>query len=202
MIKNIVFDFGGVLVEYSFRNFFAKMLGSEEKADWFLANVFTEEMNSKLDKQMKSVEEYIEEWKATWPELSDKFDYFNANYTDVFTAEVPGMLDLILQLKAQGYRLLGLSNWSTKVHEVMDKFPAIFQPLEGYLISYMVHQLKPSPEIFHSFLNKFEVKPEECVFIDDKPENIEGAKRVGMHGIVFENAEQLAEELRKILAAS
>ena len=52
MIKYVVFDFGGVLVDYNFKNFFAHLLGSEEKATWFLNNVFTEEMNNKLDRQL------------------------------------------------------------------------------------------------------------------------------------------------------
>lgn len=90
----------------------------------------------------------------------------------------------MLTLKARGYRILGLSNWSSRVYDVIDKFD-IFNLIEDSLISKDVHQLKPNKDIYESFLNKFNVKAEECVFIDDKPENIEGCKAVGMSGIVF-----------------
>lgn len=199
MIKYIVFDFGGVLVDYNFKNFFAHLLGSEEKATWFLNNVFTEEMNNKLDMQLKPFGEYIEEWKTRWPEYAHELDYFDLHYTDIFTGEVAGMKVLMEKLKAQGYQLLGLSNWSSKVNDVMKKFPDCFRLLDGYLVSYMVHQLKPAPEIYQSFIQKFGIKADECVFIDDKPKNIEGAKNIGMKGIVFKDAQQLERDLMSIL---
>lgn len=109
------------------------------------------------------------------------------------------MFGLMKSLKGKGYRLLGLSNWSTKVFDIMDKFPRIFGLLDGYLVSHKVHLLKPHKEIYEAFCQKFDVKPEECVFIDDKPANIEGAKTVGMSGIVFKNAAQLEAELETLL---
>lgn len=102
----------------------------------------------------------------------------------MFTGETEGMYEWMCQLKAEGYRLLGLSNWSAKVHEVIDRFPRVFSPLEDSLISYTCHYLKPEREIYELFLSKFGVRPEECVFIDDRPDNIEGARKVGMHGVV------------------
>lgn len=199
MIKNIVFDFGGVLVEYNFLDYFSKILGSREKGLWFMHNILTDENNDKLDKSDKPFAEYMREWKQKWPDYTVALDAFDKHYTDIFTGEVPGMKDLMKALKSKGYRLLGLSNWSTKVLDVMDKFPEIFSLLDGYLVSYKVHLLKPHKEIYEAFCNKFNVKPEDCVFIDDKAANIEGAKSVGMTGIVFKDTEQLKAELNRIL---
>ena len=81
---------------------------------------------------------------------------------------------------------------------MINKFD-IFNLIEDSLISKDVHQLKPNKDIYESFLNKFDVKAAECVFIDDKPENIEGCKTVGMNGIVFKNSNQLKHELDKLL---
>lgn len=199
MIKNIIFDFGGVLVKYDFPAYFTKVLGSREKGMWFMHNILTDENNDKLDKADKPFDEYMKEWKQKWPDYILAIDAFDKHYTDIFTGEVPGMKDLMKELRAKGYQLLGLSNWSTKVFDVMDKFPEIFALLDGYLVSHQVHLLKPHKEIYEAFCKKFDVSPEDCVFIDDKAVNIEGAKSIGMHGIVFKHTDQLKAELKTIL---
>ena len=118
------------------------------------------------------------------------------HYADIFTGEVPGITPLMEQLKTKGYRILGLSNWSTKVFDVIRKYPKPFAQLEGSLISHEVHLLKPDVAIFNAFCQRFGVKPNECLFIDDKPENIAGAERAGLHGVVFTNTDQLREALK------
>ena len=198
MIKNIVFDFGGVLVQYDFLTFFAKILGSKEDATCFMQKVLSEKVNNEMDLELHEFSYYIEQQKRLWPEYAEALDIFDKHYIDVFTCETEGIRDLMLSLKAKGYRLLGLSNWSSRVYEVMDKFD-IFNLIEDSLISKDVHQLKPNKDIYESFLNKFHVEADECVFIDDKPENIEGCKTVGMNGIVFKNSKQLKQELDKLL---
>lgn len=195
MIKNIVFDFGGVLVQYDFKAFFAKQLGSEEQAEWFLQHILTEENNDLVDKEDKPFGEYIADWKRQWPDYIKAIDALDKRYTDIFTGEVPGITALMQDLKARGYRILGLSNWSTKVFDVIRKYPRPFNQLEGSLISHEVHLLKPDVAIFDAFCQRFEVKADECLFIDDKPENIEGAKRAGFHGVVFTHTNQLRETL-------
>ena len=81
----------------------------------------------------------------------------------------------------------------------MEKFPEIFSLLDGCLISHQVHMLKPHKEIYDAFCRKFNVSPEDCVFIDDKAVNIEGARAAGMNGIVFTDADKLKAELSAYL---
>lgn len=199
MIKNIVFDFGGVLVQYDFTAYFTGILGSKEKGKWFMENVLNDDNNDLLDKGGRPFEEYIAEWKQRWPDYAVALDAFDKHNADIFTGEVPGMYDLMIELKSKGYRLLGLSNWHTKVFGIMRKFPRIFSLLDGYLISHQVHMIKPHRDIFEAFLKKFDVTPGECVFVDDKQKNIDGAKSVGMCGILFKNAGQLKADLEKLL---
>lgn len=199
MIRNIVFDFGGVLVEYDFHKYFSTILGSSDKGEWFMSHILTDENNDKLDKGDKPFSYYMAEWKKEWPDYTAAIDTFDKHYTDIFTEEVPGMYELMTSLKDKGYRLLGLSNWSTKVSDVMDKFPRIFRLLDGWLVSHKVHMLKPHKEIYEAFCNKFDVKPDECVFIDDKAVNIDGAKAAGMNGIVFKDVTHLKAELELLL---
>ncbi len=188
MIKNIVFDFGGVLVKHDFRTFFARQLGSEEQADWFLANILTEANNNLLDKGEKPFDHYIDQWCRTWPDYADTIRAFDRHYTDMFVCEIPGMTQLMADLKAAGYRLLGLSNWSVKVFDVMKKFPEPFKELEGWLISHEVCLMKPDVEIYRAFCQRFGVKADECLFVDDRPANIAGAQHAGMHATMFTSA--------------
>lgn len=197
MIKNIVFDFGAVLVAYDFQGFFARALGSEEQAHQFMTQVLTEENNGRLDKADKSFDEYMAEWKQQWPQFTQAIELLDKHYTDIFTSEVPGIAELMKELKDKGYRLLGLSNWSTKVFDIMRKFPRPFALLDGSLISHQVHLLKPDKAIYVAFCQKFGVKADECLFIDDKAENIEGGQRAGWHGVVFTTTDQLRQNLQK-----
>lgn len=200
-IQNIVFDFGGVLVKYDFKAYFIKVFdGDEKRCKWFLDNILSSENNDLADKADKPFDEYIREWKQKWPNYAFAIDSFDKHYTDIFTSEMPGMYDWMMDLKAKGYRLLGLSNWSTKVFDVMKKFPRVFSPLEGYLVSHEVHLLKPDVAIYQAFCKRFNVAPGECVFIDDKPENIIGARKAGLHAILFKDTESAKNELEKVLA--
>jgi epoxide hydrolase-like predicted phosphatase len=199
MIRNIVLDFGGVLVAYDFKAYFSKILNSEEKGEWFMENILTPANNNLLDKGDQSFEDIISEWKQRWPDYAVALDAFDKHYTDIFTEEIPGIYDWMVKLKSKGYRLLGLSNWSTKVFDVMKKFPRPFSLLDGYLVSHEVHLLKPDVAIYQAFCQRFDVDPSDCVFIDDKVENIRGAQKIGMHGIVFRNTEEAREQFHLLL---
>ena len=85
------------------------------------------------------------------------------------------------------------------VHITMAQYE-IFKLLDGQVISSEEHFIKPEPEIYERLFARFNLKPEECVFTDDRPENIEGGRALGMEGIVFQNAEQYERELREIIA--
>lgn len=195
MPHNIVFDFGGVIVQYDFKAFFAHQLGSEEQAQWFMQHVLTPAHNNLLDKGLQPFGHYIDQWCTKWPQYAPVIRALDTHYTDIFTSEMPGITALMHSLKNQGHRLLGLSNWSAKVFSVMQKFPEPFSLLDGSLISHEVHLLKPDPAIYRTFCQRFGVSPADCLFIDDKPQNIEGARQAGMQGIVFTSTQQLRRDL-------
>lgn len=201
MIKNVVFDFGSVLVQHDFVAYFTEYFHDADKARHFCTHALAHEFSNDVDRALHPFRYYVEQKQREWPEYADALECFDQHFADMFTGETEGMYEWMCQLKADGYRLLGLSNWSEKVLDVMARFPRVFSPLEDSLISYTCHYLKPEREIYELFLKKFGVLPEECLFIDDRAENIEGARRVGMHGIVFENMEQVKRDWQTLLAA-
>jgi HAD superfamily hydrolase (TIGR01509 family) len=199
MIKNIIFDYGKVLINWNPYFQFEPFFADEQKCKYFLEEILTSEWYDEGDIGVP-MEELIEKWSARHPEFAEAFRFYVDGFEDSISGEVPGMYELISGLKKRGYRTLGLSNWSWELFQrILPKY-RIFSLMEGMVISGKVHMLKPNPEIYEYFLERYSLKAEECVFIDDRPENIVGAALVGIKGIVFKDAEQLSAELEPLLS--
>ena len=200
MIKNLIFDFGKVLVDYDFEAFFRRYITDEERCRAFTPILHNEEVKRMFGREEHSFDKIIEEIICQQREFEQEIRYFDEHYPEIVTNEVEGMRELLTRLKAEGYKLYGLTNWCSKVHLTMAQFE-IFALLDGYVISSEEKVIKPEAEIYHRLFQRFDLKPEECLFADDRAENIEGGRRVGMEGIVFTDARQYERELRKILHA-
>ena len=198
MIKNLIFDFGKVLVDYDFEAFFRRYITDEERCRAFTPILHNEEVQRMFDREEHSFDEIIEEMVGKHREFEEEIRYFATHYPEIVTNEVEGMRDLLTRLKGEGYRLYGLTNWCSKVYLTMAQFE-IFDLLDGYIISSEEKVIKPEAEIYQRLFDKFGLKPEECIFADDRAENIEGGRRVGMEGIVFTDARQYERELRAML---
>jgi epoxide hydrolase-like predicted phosphatase len=199
MIKNLIFDFGKVLVDYDFEAFFRRYITDEERCRAFTPILHNEEVQRMFDREEHSFDEIIEEMVGQHREFEQEIRYFATHYPEIVTNEVEGMRDLLTRLKGEGYRLYGLTNWCSKVYLTMAQFE-IFDLLDGYIISSEEKVIKPEAEIYQRLFNKFNLKPEECLFADDRAENIEGGRRVGMEGIVFTDARQYERELEEVLS--
>jgi len=202
MIKNLIYDFGKVLVDYDFDHVVDDFFPNDEqgKADEreFLSIIGDPAFVRRCDLELIPFDELVREQQEKYPKYSRQFKLFQERYLEFMTGEIEGMRDYMQELKDRGYRLFGLSNWGTTVLGVIDKYE-IFKLLEGSVISYQLKIVKPDPEIYQALLERYGLKAEECVFADDKLENIEGAERVGMHGILFTDMEQYKRELEPML---
>lgn len=198
MIKNLIFDFGKVLVDYDFEAFFRKYIPDAKRCLAFTPVLYNVELQQLLDREEQPFDVIMEEIIARNKEFEAEIRIFNEHYPEIVTNEMEGMRELLVQLKAEGYKLYGLTNWCSKVHLTMAQFD-IFKLLDGYVISSEEKVIKPEAEIYRRLFNKFNLKPEECIFADDRAENIEGGRAVGMDGIVFKDAKQYESELRAML---
>lgn len=199
MIKNLIFDFGKVLVNYDFEAFFRKYIPDTERCLAFTPVLYNVEVQALLDREERPFEVIMEEIISKNKEFEPEIRIFNEHYPEIVTNEVEGMKELLTQLKSEDYKLYGLTNWCSKVHLTMAQFD-IFKLLDGSIISSEEKVIKPEPAIYQRIFDKFNIKPEECIFTDDRLENIEGGRQMGMDGIVFENAKQYERELRKLLS--
>lgn len=198
MIKNLVFDFGKVLVDYDIEAFFSSIFDNKEDLVDFARITEEEHFVNRLDKGDQNMLELTREMQSKYPKYAWHVQQFHDRHMEIIIGEIPGMRELINDYRAKGYGIWGLTNWSEAVYEVRARYD-ILQMMDGTLISSEEKLIKPDPAIFHRFCEKFSLDPAECLFTDDRPENIEGARSIGMSAIHFLNPSQFASELRAAL---
>lgn len=183
---NIILDFGGVLLDWNPHYLYDPYFGSKEKTDWFIQHVCTPEWNLQMDKG-KPFAEGVREKIAECPEWEKEIRLYHSGWIRMIGEEIPGMYELEKDLKAAGYRLLGLTNWSLETFRlVCDR--RIFTILDDRVVSGREKMVKPDPAFFRLALARWGVPAESCLFIDDNLANVQGARAVGIDAVQFTDA--------------
>ena len=196
-MKNIVFDFGGVLVDWNPHHLYDKYFGSREKAEWFLNNICLYSWNLQMDGG-KPIAEGVAELQAEHPEWSEAIAIYHTRWIEMMNGEIEGMASVIRRLKMAGYGVYGLTNWSAETFPmVRDTYP-VFQEFDGIVVSGEEHLLKPDAAIYKCLLERYALQAEESLFVDDNADNVAGARNVGMKAIQFTSAVELERELKDV----
>lgn len=196
MIENLIFDFGKVLVDYDFKVFIASIVKDPVAEREFFATVCDPVFVDRCDKGEVTLDEIVSELMEKYPHWSAEIQEFYERQLDVVSGEIEGMPELLDRLKEQGFKLFGLTNWSSAVYPVIEKF-SIFRKLDGALISSEEKLIKPDIAIYRRLCEKFGLKAEECLFTDDKQVNVEGAIKAGMNAVVFTDCKSFESYLMK-----
>ena len=199
MIRNIVFDMGQVLIRWRPEEILEHFELTGEEKTMLLQELFWSPEWIQQDRGILTEGEMIERVSARLPES------LHAAVEEVIKAwhvwhltPMPGMAELVRRLKAQGYGIYLLSNASTALRGYFPRIPGS-ECFDGLMVSAEEKLLKPQHEIYERLYERFDLVPEQCVFIDDSPANIEGAMLTGMQGIVFRgDTERLRRELRAL----
>ena len=198
MIRNIIFDFGGVLVDWNPRYVFVPWFGDAAKAERFLTEICPYDWNAQVDTG-RTTAEVTEERVSQFPEWEKEIRMYYGRWTEMLHGEIPGMEDLVREYKARGYRIWGLTNWSRELFPIVrDRFP-VFDLMDGIVVSGVEEVIKPHPELYRILLDRYGLEAGDCVFIDDNAANVAGAEAVGIRGIRFEGEKQLREKLEELL---
>ncbi len=195
MIRNIVFDFGGVLVDWNPRYLYDPYFGDAERSRWFIDNICTGEWNATLDGG-KPFDVGVEELTALHPEWADAIAAYRDRWIEMIGGEVPHTAALVRRLKSAGYGVYGLTNWSAETFPMVRDRYGIFDELQGIVVSGEEHLLKPDPRIYRVLLSRYGLEAGESLFLDDNEANVEGARAVGMASECFVTAEQAEQVLR------
>lgn len=199
MIKNIIFDMGNVLIYFKPELFLDKagVTDSEERRI-LMRNVYQSVEWAQLDRGVIDEPEAAELIKRNVPEsLHSKVDSLVTDWNRPLIP-VPGMADLVRELKEAGYGIYLLSNASRRQHDYWPDIPG-YDYFDGEMVSAFELVIKPEPEIYDRFLKKFSLSGDECVFIDDSCVNAEAAMHSGISSIVFhDDINELREKLTQL----
>ena len=197
-IKNIIFDFGGVVMDWDPRYFFKDHFNDDDKMEYFLKNIVTDEWNGEQDRG-RTLAEGTELQVKKHPEWEKEIREYYDNWTTMLKSDIPHNVAVLRKLEHSEYELFGLTNWSAETFpyalENYDFFK-IFK--EKIVVSGTEKLIKPDPTIWNVLLEWYQLKAEESVFIDDNAKNIEVAKSLGFICVHIKEDTNLEKELRDL----
>jgi 2-haloacid dehalogenase len=196
MIKNIIFDFGNVFIEWNPRRIFQKIVAAGVLEN-VMQNVWNEEWNNNLDRGVPFIENE-RNLKEKYPQHSRYITAFHARWHESLGEVNKETVALLARLQRAGYATYGLSNWSAETFPVTRNAHPFFNTFNGIVISGEEKVCKPAPEIYEILLDRYRLLPGQCVFIDDRQENLDTASRLGVATILFTNAKQVEDDLKRM----
>jgi 2-haloacid dehalogenase len=195
MITTIIFDLGAVLIDWNPHYMYRTIFSDEEEMKNFLATVCTSDWNEEQDAG-RPLHEGTEILVKQFPEHEANIRAFYSRWEEMLGGAFWDTVEIFKELKDTGkYKIYALTNWSAET------FPVAFAKFEflnwfdGIVVSGEEKMRKPTPEFYHILLDRYHVKPEEALFIDDNYRNIIAAEKLGIRCIHFTSAERLREEL-------
>lgn len=197
MINTIVFDLGGVLIDWNPMYVYENYFESKEKERYFFEKVATFDWNEEQDAG-KPLSQATEERIKLFPEWEQPLRDFYGRWKEMLGERIHGTVEIFDRLKqTQRFNFYALSNWSAETFPVaLDRFEFLHW-FDGRLISGEERMAKPNPEFYKLLQSRYQVQPPSAIYIDDNKRNVEAAGELGFNTIHFSSPEQLKEELRQ-----
>lgn len=183
-ISTVVVDFGGVVVDWDLRHLFRTVFDDEADMERFLGTVLTPEQNLRCDLGM-SLADLVDELAAQHPADTHALDAWRDRWIETIPSVIDGTIELLDDLAAAGFGLLGLSNFSAETFPLCRDAHPVFHRFSDIVLSGELGVAKPDPLIYTTLLDRNGIEPQRAVFIDDSPHNVEGALAVGMSAVHF-----------------
>ena len=203
MIKNIIFDIGGVLVSFEPDRVFREMGLPEEEVQILYQHTAKSPYWKELDRGVLPKEEVFQTMVNTMPQAyrKDAMEFFTKRIPEAVTS-FDYSADWLKGLKERGYNIYLLTNYPEWLFETHWKKSFTFVPyVDGKVVSGKVKLIKPDHAIYETIIKKYSLNPAESVFIDDVKENVQAAKETGLNAIQFTNINDVKNQLEKLLAS-
>lgn len=194
--KAIIFDFGGVLIDWNPRHVYRKIFNTETETEWFLENICTSEWNLSIDKG-KPFATAVKELCTVYPEWLKEIEAFYFRWEEMLGGEIPESVELLKEIQAAGLPVYGLTNWSAETFPIAYERYKFLRTLDGIIVSGRERLIKPDPLIFKVMIERFGLRPEDCIFIDDNLHNILAADKLGFETVHFTSPSQLKHQLQQ-----
>lgn len=197
MIKTVIFDIGNVMVDFCFDEFIKKNGDPKEIRERIRRATLESGFWGELDKGILSYEEVLQKFIEKDPGLESQIRAIFGDTAGIVLKR-DYAIPLVKRLRCNGYQVLALSNFPEKVYQENREPLAFLQEMNGYILSYQDHVIKPDARIYRLLQERYGFVPAECVFIDDLQENLDAAKAQGWNTILFTDYEQMLMKLAKL----
>ena len=197
MIKNIVFDIGGVLADYRMKEFLMEKGLDGPMIKRVLKASVMNPYWGRFERGEVTEEETLQAFTAADPEIERELRLAFTNLSGMLVSR-DYAIPLVRRLKKAGYGVYYLSNYSKKAYDECGESLAFMPYMDGGIVSFKVGMTKPDQRMFSCFLERFGLTAESCLFVDDTEENVLAARALGFSGFVFSGVDGLMEELKKL----
>lgn len=194
IMKNIIFDFGGVLLEWDSDYFYKQYFENEEAMNKFYNDTNIKVVNKSIDKGIP-FDVALKELVIKFPEHEEPILLWKKAWNKMIGNEIVGSINVLYKLHEQGYNLYGLTNWSGETFPYVFYKYDFFHLFKDIVVSGRENCIKPEPDIYKLCLVRNNLNPRESIFIDDNVDNVIAANQQGITGIHFTNAEELHKSL-------
>ena len=198
MIKNIIFDVGDVLLEYRWKDML-KDYGLPDDEAYKVGNLmFNDNLWHEFDLANMTRDEIVGQYLKNYPDYAEVMQWF-MTHGELMHVKREDVWEKAQKLKEKGYGIYILSNYSQELVEKHTKDAPFISLADGVVVSYQIHITKPDEKIYRYLLDKYNLKAEECIFFDNREENTEAARKLGIEAITVTSKEFLLDELDKLL---
>jgi 2-haloacid dehalogenase len=195
MITTIIFDLGGVLIDWNPEYLYRKVFKDESEMKHFLEKVCTPEWNEEQDAG-RTLAEAIDFLLKEYPEHEENIRLYYNRWEEMLAGAIEGTVKIFEKLKeTKKFKIYALTNWSAETFPIALEKYQFLGWFDGVVVSGTEKKRKPFPEFYQILLDRYQVKAEETIFIDDNLRNVDAAKQVGLDAIHFRTPEQLNKEL-------
>ena len=196
VIKNIIFDLGGVLIDWKPEKLYLDVFeGDQKKVDWFLNEICTFDWNENQDAGYP-LAQATADLVALFPQYEEWIRMYYGRWEEMLVGPIEGTVALLEKLVAHpDYKVVALTNWSAETFPRALSLYEFLHRFEGIVVSGTEKMRKPYKVIYELTLSRFEIKAAESLFIDDNLRNIEAASEMGINTIQFKSPEQLEKAL-------
>lgn len=196
-IKNIIFDVGQVLVNYDWETYLDSFGFSKEKREKIADVVFRSNIWNERDRSSKEEAYYVQQMVKAAPEYESDIREVMRRSDETIT-QTDYADTWVRYLKDKGYHVYILSNYATDTLDKTKDKLTFLKYVDGAVFSCQVKQIKPEAAIYRTLLNRYHLEPERSVFLDDREDNCEAARKMGIHAIPFVSFKQAAKELERL----